>query len=125
MFVKLTKVKATENPLSPPGRWDEYEPGSPANITSLPVDYVMVGILLTPITIGKSVRLLRFERNGVPVLGTFQSTPVARLTDDGFATANSVYRLEVLGPRYARLELRTCHSVYMMIFTKVEPQPQQ
>src|SRR3569833_3718078 len=99
MFVKLTKVKATENPLSPPGRWDEYKPGASANTTSLPADYVMVGIFLTPITVGKSVRMLRIERNGVPVLGTFQSTPVARLTDDGFATANSVYRVEVLGPR--------------------------
>jgi hypothetical protein len=101
MFIKLTKLKAAENPLSPPGRWGEYEPGSIANITSLPVDYTMVGILLTRITLGECVRLLRVNRNGVAALGVFQSTPVMRLTGDGFATANSVYRIEDMGLKHA------------------------
>jgi len=124
MFIKLTKVKATEAPLSPPGRWGEYMPGSPANTTSLPVDYTMVGMLLTGITIGESVRLLLVARNGVPVLGEFKSTPVVRLTDDGFSTANSVYRIEVLDPQYTRMELRAGDRGYDVVFTKVKHHPQ-
>ena len=108
MFIKLTKWKAAENPLSPPGRWGEYKPGSIANITSLPVDYTMVGMLLTGITIGECVRLLRLNRNGVAALGVFQSTPVMRLTGDGFVTANSVYRMEYLEPKHAPVESRPC-----------------
>src|SRR5690348_10891585 len=116
MFIRLTKVRTSENPLSPPGRWDEYQPGSAANTTSLPADYTMVGLLLTRITIGESVRLLRVQRNGVTVLGAFQSTPVVRLTDDGFATADSVYRIDVLAPQYARMELHACGQEYLLVF---------
>jgi hypothetical protein len=124
-FVKLTKVMATEAPLSSPWRWGEYRLGSPANTTSLSVDYTMVGILLNGITIGESVRLLRVERNEVPILGEFESTPAVRLTDDGFATANSVYRLEILDPQYTRIELRACDRGYDVVFTTVKPLPQK
>jgi len=124
MFIKLTKVKAAERPVSAAGRWDEYQLGSPDNTSSLPVDYTMVGILLTGIMIGESVRLLRVARNGVPVLGEFQSTAVVRLTADGFATANSVYRIEVLDTNYTSIELRVYDRGYTVVLKKAKPRPQ-
>ena len=38
--------------------------------------------------------LLRVERNGVPVLGIFQSTVVQEVFNGGFVTQNSVYMVE-------------------------------
>lgn len=97
-LVRLTKIGCPAKPQLPPGRWDTYEPGEINQDVSLPVDYVLVGYLLTPVLTGECVRVLRVERNGVSVLGAYQSTPVIALTPDGFATTNSTYRLEYLPP---------------------------
>ena len=94
LFVKITKRRRAENARFEPGNWDSYRAGRSDNAMSLPVDYVMVGFIITPPAIGKSCMLLRVERNGVPVLGIFQSTVVQEVFNGGFVTQNSVYMVE-------------------------------
>ena len=94
LLVKLTKVREAAVPKVRAGDWNTYVPGACDNLASLPVDYVIVGILMEPPVIGGSVEILRLERNGVPVLGVFRSTLVVSVSDEGFTTKNSVYRLE-------------------------------
>jgi pyridoxal/pyridoxine/pyridoxamine kinase len=93
-LVQLTKLRASPTAVCPAGNWDEYRLGAADNSTSLPVDYVLVGYLLTPPQVGHVVRIIRVSRNGVPVLGVFVSTVVQQLIAEGFVTENSVYRLE-------------------------------
>lgn len=95
MRVQLTKLRAAPDAEVQPGDWETYICGSYLNATSLPVDYVLTGFLLEPIQLGKSVRVLRISRNGIPALGVFESTNVVLITEDGFITRNSVYRLRV------------------------------
>jgi len=67
---------AAMNAAGEAGNWDTFECGSWANTTSLPVDYEIVGILLGPISVGESVRMMRLSRNGVRALGIYRSTLV-------------------------------------------------
>jgi hypothetical protein len=43
-LVKIAKQRRAENARSEPGRWDSYRIGRADNETSLPVDYVMIGL---------------------------------------------------------------------------------
>lgn len=74
--------------------WKDYHPGSLGNTKSPPAGYALSGWLLEPIKIGRPVRLLRVERNGVAALGYFETTPVAGLTSGGFETKNSIYQVD-------------------------------
>jgi len=94
LVVKLTKLREADCPASRAANWSAYVPGAGDNGGSLPVDYVIVGILMEPPVVGQSVEILRLERNGVPALGVFTSTLVTSVCDQGFTTLNSVYRLE-------------------------------
>jgi len=96
MLVKLTKLRANPETIVLPGNWNDYRCGQLTNNTSLPVDYLLVGELIEPPVVGSEVVILRFIRNGIEDLGIFRSTAVVALTADGFATLNSVYRLESL-----------------------------
>lgn len=94
--VKLNKVSASENPVCLPGHWNTYQAGELNSGVSLPVDYEIIGTIERPPMVGQSVRVRRTNRNGVEVLGEFESTEVVELTADGFKTLNSVYRMVVL-----------------------------
>lgn len=96
MRVKLTKISPSKNPVCQPGDWDNYKLGQLNSDRSLPVDYELIGTLVSPPVVGQIVRIRRTDRNGVKVLGDYQSTEVVELTEDGFRTLNSVYRLVVL-----------------------------
>jgi hypothetical protein len=93
-FVELTKVRANPKACSQPGRWNEYRLGDSSNSTSLPVDYVLLGVLVAPPRVGDRVKIMRLSRNGVGVPGIFESTVVVDVADGGFTTLNSVYRLQ-------------------------------
>lgn len=97
-MVRLIKRAASNTPLSPPARWDEWDPtiGHLEHL-SLPVDYTIRGILLTQIEVGDSMEVLRFERNGIKALGIFHSSQVQEV--DEFCrvvTNNSAYEVTVL-----------------------------
>ena len=95
-LVELAKIDGAPDAAIQSGSWTDYPLGSTDVNTSLPVGYVLIGILLEPPHIGRPVRILRLERNGVEVLGFFKSSPVTQLTANGFLTLNSVYRLRRL-----------------------------
>jgi len=60
----------------------------------LPVDYVLIGFMDTPLAVGEVCKVLRIERNGTVAIGVFQSTAIQQVFDDGFVTRNSVYIVE-------------------------------
>lgn len=96
--VVLTKFRSSPAAKVPSGRWDEYRCGDVTNDSSLPVDYTLTGLLLTPPQIGQCVIVLRWSRNEVAISGTFQSTPVVAVGAAQFTTQNSVYLMQPLPP---------------------------
>jgi hypothetical protein len=63
--------------------------------------YCMVGVLLTEVLVGNSIRLARSSRNGEDVPGLSNTSPVTKIKQVGESnveinTANSVYQLEIL-----------------------------
>lgn len=94
LLVKITKLREADRPLVRAGNWNTYVLGAADNAGSLPIDYEMIGVLLERPVVGGRVRLLRVQRNGVEVLGMFESTQVVSIRGCEFATRNSVYRLE-------------------------------
>jgi hypothetical protein len=93
-LIEFVKLRPCENPGFLPGNQENYHPGKAEGGISLPVDYEVIGLLFEPIMIGRPVRLFRLFRNGVFVLGEFQSSPVTAITTDGITTRNSVYRVK-------------------------------
>ena|SRR3990167_5930383 len=60
---------------------------------SLPVSWVVEGVLQRDIEIGKSCLMLREKRNDVVALGIFETSEVVGIAGDLFTTRNSVYRV--------------------------------
>lgn len=74
----------------------EWAFGSTNNPYSLPVDYVMRGVLMSRICVGGQIDLYRTHRNGACVVGHFKSTPIVGLSVDGFVeTLNSIYSVSL------------------------------
>jgi hypothetical protein len=95
-MVRVIKRAASNNALFPAANWDEWVPGkSSLENVSLPVDFQLAGLLLESIQIGQSIDIFRIERNGVYVVGFFQSSPVMGIDEfDRIITNNSVYQIE-------------------------------
>ena len=94
--VKITKISASENPIFPTPNYNEYIQGSDNGNVSLPTEYWLEGYLMNEPTVGASVLVNRTSRNGVVCGGCFFTSKVTKLTDIGFETENSVYRVDVL-----------------------------
>ena len=94
-LVLVTKTSLPPNPEFPSGSLDTYLFGEP-NLVSLPVEYMMVGILRNEVTVDKPVKLFRIMRNGVRINGRFSSTPVVSIRENCFTTLNSVYKVKAL-----------------------------
>ncbi len=97
--MKITKLKQSENPISPTPDKGNFIPGVDNGNVSLPVDYWIEGELMFEIKEGSSIRALRTSRNGEPVKGVFISSPVQKIQEvNGViyaTTANSVYKIEL------------------------------
>lgn len=95
-YVKISKISASKDPeyLSP--TLDVYEAGKDNGDVSLPVEYWLEGYLMEEPTVGKSVVVQREIRCGIKAGGIFRSSPVVQITEDGFETLNSIYKLEFL-----------------------------
>ena len=90
-FLEIRKIAASKNPVTEPGSWDEWMPGK-ENTGSLPVDYVMRGVLLDSIKVGGRLWLYRTYRNGVEADGFFNSTPILTIPNGSIVeTFNSIY----------------------------------
>lgn len=96
MLIQLIKVEPAPNAPVRPGEWGTYVPGSADNPESLPVGYVLEGYLLSPVEVGKCLRMLRISRNGIAALGVFESSPVTAISDSVIITQNSVYIVRLL-----------------------------
>lgn len=95
-YVKISKISASDDPQYPTPTKDDYESLHTETPLSLPIDYWIEGYLHKEPEIGKSVVVEREVRNGVKMLGTFVTSSVVKITDNGFETLNSVYKLEEL-----------------------------
>jgi hypothetical protein len=96
--VELTKLRACPQAKVPPGRWDKFRFGAGTKDTSLPVDYVLTGLLLAAPQMGQPVIVLRLSRNALSFPGVFESTPVVAVQADRFTTENSIYLIKSLPP---------------------------
>jgi hypothetical protein len=95
--VKISKVGQVEDALYEAPSFNEYEMGKYNGDITLPIEYWLEGFLNDDEpTVGKSVVVLRTSRNGVQMGGLFSSSTVTEVTDDGFKTLNSVYKLEYI-----------------------------
>jgi hypothetical protein len=94
--VVLKKIAAVSTPLAPTPHAEDFIPGADNPGVSLPIEYTVEGVLITPIVIGQRVMIDRTKRNGIEVPGWFESTPVKEIKGNIFTTANSVYQIEYL-----------------------------
>jgi hypothetical protein len=95
-FVLIHKVAASASPLFAAGSMNGWTFGSTNEGYSLPVDYVMRGVLMSRMRVGGQIELYRTHRNGIAVVGHFQSTPIVCISPDGLVeTLNSIYSVSV------------------------------
>ena len=92
--VKISKLIHLDDAVHDAPSMNEYVVGRSNGNVSLPVDYWIEGYLTDLPTVGRSVLVNRTNRNGVEVSGIFKTSTVTEITDDGFKTLNSVYKLE-------------------------------
>lgn len=94
--VRITKLNDANNAEYPSIPMEQFIPGQDNGNVSMPVNYWLEGILVEDIKVDHSVVVNRTSRMGVKCAGYFVSSPVVELTDTGFVTHNSVYRVEYI-----------------------------
>jgi hypothetical protein len=94
MVVKIRKIGVATNAGFRAANWPAMVAGEkPPEGQSMPVDYEIEGTLLAPIIPGQQIIVFRHDRNGVPALGLFCTSPVEEIV---VVTQNSVYRVSAL-----------------------------
>lgn len=96
MKIKLTKINKVDNPRYPTPKSVDYSDGKYNGNVSLPIDYWVEGTTLFEPTVGKCLIINRTSRNGEPIRGIMQTSRIQKITEDGFETCNSIYKLEKL-----------------------------
>lgn len=94
--VKITKLGPSKNPVVPTPNYNEYIQGIDNGNVSLPTEYWIEGYIMNNITLGCSVLVDRTSRNGVVCSGRFLTSKVTKITESGFETENSIYRVDYL-----------------------------
>ena len=115
---KLTKLKAVENPQAKTSsNHDEYRESVVSglhriddNHLSPNVDYWVVGKIINPPSIGEGLIMDRWVRNGQLTRGRFTTSKIKCITEDGFETMNSVYKMEKVDDAQI-LELTSPNSI--------------
>lgn len=93
-YIRLTKLQPVADPEVPTPTFEEYEVGQINDNVSIPVDYWIEGWLITEPVLGGYLLVDRKIRNGVVIGGIFQTSMITQITEDGFKTLNSIYKLE-------------------------------
>ncbi len=93
IYVQIRKVDKQKNPVVPTPKASDFVCGQDNGEVSLPLEYKIEGWLLNKIEVGKQVRVHRLIRNGIKAEGYFETSPVTKVSEFGFETANSVYRM--------------------------------
>lgn len=92
--VEIRKLSASEAPIVASGVWEDWVFGGKDNPCSLPVNYLMRGVLMRPVRVGGRIYLHRTHRNGMAIEGDFVSSPLIAISDDGLVeTYNSIYQV--------------------------------
>jgi hypothetical protein len=99
---KLTKIKAVENPqVKTASNHDEYRESVVSglhriddNHLSPNVEYWVLGEITQKPEIGSFLVMDRWIRNGTLSRGIFSTSKITSITEDGFETMNSIYKLE-------------------------------
>lgn len=95
--VRITKLNPIDNPRHKTKDKSEWKDGEENGSDFSPyVGYEVEGFLFHTIEIGRSVIVWREKRNGVEAPGQFVTSRVTEITDIGFNTLNSIYKLEIL-----------------------------
>jgi hypothetical protein len=95
-YVRLTKIKASENPEYETPHWNAYKHGVVNKGTSIPVDYWVEGYLIRPIKVGEYAAIDRRIRNGEEVSGFMTTSQILEINGDIFQTLNSIYKIEYI-----------------------------
>lgn len=101
-YVRLTKIKASENPEYATPHWNAYKHGVLNKNTSIPVDYWVEGYLVRPIEVGGYAAIDRRIRNGEEVSGFMTTSQILEVNGDIFETLNSIYKIEYLEEKSAK-----------------------
>jgi len=101
---KITKIKGVENPIAQTAKSvDDYReslltsmlsPSLESNHLSPSVDYWILGEIIEGPEVGKPLVVDRWMRNGILNRGVFYTSKITKITEDGFETMNSVYKME-------------------------------
>lgn len=94
--VKITKIGKAENALYDSALMQDYEAGKDNGDVSLPIEYYLEGYMLKPPTVGESLVVNRTSRNGIEIAGIFTTSEITEITEYGFKTSNSIYKLEYI-----------------------------
>lgn len=94
--VKISKVAHLEDAIHDAPPIYDYVAGEDNGNVSLPVEYYLEGFMHEAPTVGRPLIVLRTSRNGVEIGGLFTTSTVTEITEDGFKTLNSVYKLEYI-----------------------------
>lgn len=98
-LVTLRKVSEAPDASCPAIPWEDFTPGqAQTDAWSLPLGYVVTGLLLAPPRVGEPVRILRLIRNDVPAAGLFETSPAVELRPGWVLTRNSLYAIRTLHP---------------------------
>ncbi len=79
-LVKITKVGASKKPEFPTPKFKNYKQGEYNGNVSLPKDYCVIGNLINPIIVGKTIQMWREMRNGEKIAGYFSTSIVKKIT---------------------------------------------
>lgn len=105
---KITKLKAVENPkVQSAETYEKYRESVVSGIfepydehLSPNVDYWIIGEPITELKVGECLLVNRWVRNGVCIPGRFSTSRVTKITEGGFETQNSVYKMEKVDMDY-------------------------
>jgi hypothetical protein len=92
--IKLTKLEQADNPLYKAGLPEAYQYGGLNENVSVPKGYTLEGYCEELPKVGSPFAVERYIRNDVRAYGTFLSSTVTKVTENGFETLNSKYTLE-------------------------------
>ena len=94
-MIKLTKIDKSENfQYDAAPSVESYRNSLDGDQYSPNIDYWIIGEYINPPVVGKSVVVSRHSRNGIVTPGVFVSSIVTAITESGFTTNNSVYKVE-------------------------------
>lgn len=92
--IKLTKVEHINDEFYTKESVAEEQDG--ARYNGIPENHCVVGVLNKDIEVGKSLDMLREERNGVKVVGMYITTPIEKIGKTTIETRSSIYKYEIL-----------------------------